>query len=93
MPVYSTTAGMVIYVGSSDSQGTYVIIESGLGIRFCYSRLSSADVSVGRYVAVGDVIGKTGQLRNEAEGFSLTVSYYKTAIDYSSIKKRSQEAS
>lgn len=91
MPVHAVGAGKVIYVGNSESYGTYVIIDSGLGIRFCYSRLSSSDVSVGRTVSIGEIIGKTGQLSFGNEGFSLTVSVSDTVLDYEKITKETQK--
>jgi murein DD-endopeptidase MepM/ murein hydrolase activator NlpD len=59
-PVFSAADG---YVRFSDFYGGYgktVIIEHGDDYLTLYAHLSSIDVRVGDYVAVGDVIGKIG---------------------------------
>ena len=57
--VPSISAGKVVSKGYSSSLGNYVIIDAGLGMRFCYINLSWTDVSVGEYVATGDPVGRT----------------------------------
>ena len=73
--------GRVIAVGAlGDSK--FVAVDSGLGIRTWYLYLSAADVSVGDTVSAGNVIGKAGELADEAkDGFRVAVSYNDTFID------------
>lgn len=75
MAVKSCYGGRVVYSGSSELLGNYVIVDAGLGLRLWYCGLSDVDVSVGSYVASGDVLGKSGSLMTGlGEGFMLMLS-------------------
>ena len=73
--VSSVCGGKVAFVSSSESLGNFVSVDIGLGLSLVYSNLSYVDVKAGDYLAVGDVIGKTGELNDKSEGFSLFLLY------------------
>ena len=82
IPVLACSGGKVIYTDVSDTLGSVAIVDLGFGIRLWYCNLSTLNVSVGDYVAAGDVIGVTGTLLDgKSEGFTLTMSYYSQILD------------
>ena len=79
--VGASAGGKVIAVGNIQ-ESKYVVVDAGLGIRIWYLYLSVADVTSGDIVAVGDAIGKTGELSDTSkDGFAVAVSFENTFID------------
>ena len=58
--VHAAKAGTVIVSQRSSSYGEYVVVSHGSGNTTLYAHMSSRKVSVGDYVAQGDVLGITG---------------------------------
>ena len=58
--VHAAKAGTVIVSQRSSSYGEYVVVSHGSGNTTLYAHMSSRSVSVGEYVAQGDVLGITG---------------------------------
>jgi len=58
--VYASAAGIVVYAGPQGGYGRYVVLDHGDGIRTHYAHLSAINVSVGAFVAEGEVIGAVG---------------------------------
>ena len=58
--VYAAKAGTVIISSSNSVRGQYIVISHGSGNTTTYQHLSSRSVSVGTYVAQGQVVGITG---------------------------------
>lgn len=58
--VHAAKAGTVIVSQRSSSYGEYVVVSHGSGNTTLYAHMSSRKVSVGEYVAQGDVLGITG---------------------------------
>ena len=58
--VHAAKAGTVIVSQRSSSYGEYVVVSHGSGNTTLYAHMSSRSVSVGDYVAQGDVLGITG---------------------------------
>ena len=59
-PVYAAKAGTVIISAYNKYRGNYVVVSHGSGNTTTYQHLSSRSVSVGTYVAQGQVVGITG---------------------------------
>jgi septal ring factor EnvC (AmiA/AmiB activator) len=79
--VRSFYAGKVAFVGNSDHLGNYVIIDLGLDVKLWYCFLGETYVKSGDIIAVGEIIGTTGELVNRedrADGFA----YIFTYLDY-----------
>ena len=53
-------AGRVVYVGSCDVLGQFVVVDHGLGLKSWYAHLGSASVKVGDTVETGGILGLTG---------------------------------
>lgn len=76
IPVTSIGAGKVVCVGQNKIVGNYVAVDMGLGLKIWYIGLSSADVYVGKYVAAGDIIGKSGTSQySETDGFAIMLTF------------------
>lgn len=73
--------GKVSTTGTSSAFGNYAIVDVGLGLSLVYSNLSSLDVSDGDFIAAGEVIGKSGHISNDSEGFSLTLVFDGIILD------------
>ncbi len=58
--VLAVCSGNVIATGSCDTLGNYIVIDHGLGLMSWYCHLSDFDTSVGKTLAVGDSVGKSG---------------------------------
>lgn len=70
--VRAVSSGKIVRVEESATLGKCVTVDSGTGILFYYTHLSESDVSVGKYVALGDCIGKSGILPSGASvGFAI----------------------
>ena len=63
-PVYASASGMVRYAGWYGGYGRYVKIEHDYGYMTAYGHMSAINVSVGRYVEKGDIIGYVGSSGN-----------------------------
>ncbi len=86
MPVSAVGGGKVVYVGQNGTIGNYVVVDMGLGLRVWYCNLSASDVYVGKYVAAGDMIGKTGTLLDgKREGFTLMLSFGDVILNTTSL--------
>ncbi|MBQ8140884.1 MAG: M23 family metallopeptidase [Clostridia bacterium] len=86
VPVKALNAGAVLYSGSCDYLGKFVVIEHGLGIRTVYGHLGSINVSVGDIVKEGESIGRTGTLNSlTSEGVFVQCYVYNTLVDYTNI--------
>ncbi len=84
--VKALNSGVVVYSGSCDYLGNFIIIEHGLGIRTVYGRLSSINVAVGDIVKSGESIGRAGRLADiENDVVFIQCYVYNTAVDYTSI--------
>ena len=59
-PVYSAGPGIISYVGPRNGYGDVVEIDHGGGFKTRYPHLSSASVTVGQHVTVGQRIAATG---------------------------------
>jgi len=59
-------AGKVVYVGTCDVLGSFVVVDHGLGLKSWYAHLGSAIVKVGDTVDQGQAVGRTGN-----SGFTL----------------------
>ncbi len=80
--VRASTAGLVSEIGENDTAGKYAVIDLGLGLRLTYFNLSFVDVREGAYIAIGDSVGKCGELSdNSGEGFSIMLSHGATVLD------------
>ena len=73
--------GKISATGTSSAFGNYAIVDVGLGLSLVYSNLSSLDVSDGDFIAAGDVIGKSGHISSDSEGFSLTLVFDGIILD------------
>lgn len=60
-PVEATQAGVVLFAGYLGIYGDTVVIDHGLGVSSLYGHLSSIGVKEGQHVAVGEIIGQTGE--------------------------------
>ena len=58
--VPAMNAGRVVYVGSCDVLGQFVVVDHGLGLKSWYAHLGSASVKVGDTVETGGILGLTG---------------------------------
>ncbi len=86
MPIKAITGGTVALTGNEEGLGTYAVVDIGLGINVVYAHMSSADVTVGTYVAAGNIIGRTGELSNGvSEGFTVFAVYQGTVLNINSI--------
>lgn len=70
IPVRSTANGRVSFAGRSGDFGRLVVIEHGDGYQTRYAHLKSIEVTKGRKVTRGDVIGRVGKSGN-ATGYHL----------------------
>ncbi len=59
-PVHAAAAGTVIFAGWRGGYGRVVMIAHGGGVSTLYAHQSAVEVSVGRVVARGQVIGRVG---------------------------------
>lgn len=73
--VFAVSGGTVSQVGHNEELGRYAVVDVGLGISVIYSNLSITDVFVGDILAAGDVIGKSGHIPRNEDGFSLILWY------------------
>ena len=85
MTVVSASGGYVMYTGENEVMGQYAVVDLGLGLKIWYCGLSALDVSLGDYVAAGDIIGRTGKLISGSEGYSLMLTYYDSLLDVTSL--------
>ena len=60
-PVEAANHGMVVHAGDLGIYGNTVVIDHGFGVQSLYAHLSSFEVDEGQSVALGEVIGRTGQ--------------------------------
>jgi len=58
--VKAAQAGTVVFAGTDEGYGSYIVIDHGQGFATLYAHLSSIGVSVGRSVARGAGIGAVG---------------------------------
>lgn len=58
--VLAVSKGTVVYTGTLDYPGNFVVVDHGLGLRSWYLHLSEVSVKVGDSVDAGAVLGKTG---------------------------------
>ncbi len=90
--VGALNGGTVIYSGSCEYLGNFVVIEHGLGLRTCYGHLSSLNVSKGDFVARGQTIGRTGFAPDsELEGVFVMCYVFDTPIDYTRLAGKTPE--
>lgn len=54
-------SGKVVYVGTCDILGKFVVVDHGMGLKSWYAHMSEASVSVGDMVNKGQTIGKVGK--------------------------------
>jgi murein DD-endopeptidase MepM/ murein hydrolase activator NlpD len=59
-PVHAAASGRVVFAGYDDGWGLTVQVDSGFGLRTRYAHLSAATVSLGQYVAAGNLVGRVG---------------------------------
>lgn len=60
-PIYATASGVVKYSGyKHNGYGRHVIIEHGYGYKTLYGHMSSINVSIGKKVKRGEIIGRVG---------------------------------
>jgi murein DD-endopeptidase MepM/ murein hydrolase activator NlpD len=59
-PIPAANNGKVVHADQIGIYGRTVIIDHGFGLFSLYAHLSNIDVSVGRMVSKGDIIGNTG---------------------------------
>jgi murein DD-endopeptidase MepM/ murein hydrolase activator NlpD len=59
-PVHAAASGRVVFAGYDDGYGLTVVVDSGYGLRTRYAHLSSAAVSLRRYVPAGTLVGRVG---------------------------------
>ena len=59
-PVWAAKDGTVIRSGWANGYGNVVIIDHGDGVTTVYAHLSRRDISSGRFVGSGEVIGRVG---------------------------------
>jgi murein DD-endopeptidase MepM/ murein hydrolase activator NlpD len=70
--VRALCSGNVISTGYCDALGNYMVIDHGLGLLSWYCQLSDFDSSVGKTLAVGDSVGKSGGVGfADTDGFLL----------------------
>ena len=80
--VVSLNSGKVIYTGSCELLGKFVVIEHGLGLKTWYCNLSHINVMVGDYVSLGTQIGRSGtHYTSGKDGFLLLCSYNNIFLD------------
>jgi murein DD-endopeptidase MepM/ murein hydrolase activator NlpD len=60
-PVPAANNGKVVHADNIGIYGRTIIIDHGFGLFSLYAHLSNMDVSVGRMVSKGDIIGSTGK--------------------------------
>ena len=58
--VPALNSGKVVYAGSCDVLGNFVVVDHGFGLKTWYSHLSVLSVSVGNIITKGQAVGKTG---------------------------------
>ena len=74
--VVALNSGKVIFTGSCELLGKFVVIEHGLGLKTWYCNLSNINVMVGDYVSLGTQIGRSGtHYTSTRDGFLLLCSY------------------
>ena len=65
--ILSAADGQVMFVGSNDARGKYVVIyHKALGLTSIYQHLSSYSVTVGQYVSKGQEIARSGNTGNSS---------------------------
>ncbi len=77
--VYAAGAGRVIETGSNRSEGRYVVIDHGNGLRSKYMHLSSITVKKKDDVVRGEIIGKAGS-SGRSTGVHLHFEIHKNGI-------------
>ncbi len=78
--------GKVIVTGYSESLGTYIVVDHGLGLLSWYCHLSDFDSFVGKTLALGDSVGKSGSLGFDGKnGFLLLITLNGELLDPSVI--------
>jgi hypothetical protein len=60
-PIPAANSGIVVFAGYFGIYGNAVVIDHGYGLQSIYGHLSSLAVAEGQEVAIGDVIGRTGE--------------------------------
>ncbi len=60
-PIPAANSGIVIFTGFFGIYGNAVVIDHGYGLQSIYGHLSSVAVTEGQEVAIGDIIGRTGE--------------------------------
>jgi murein DD-endopeptidase MepM/ murein hydrolase activator NlpD len=63
-PVKAAQCGTVSEAGEESGYGNLVCVQHGGGVATCYAHLSVIGTSAGRYVRVGEVIGRVGSTGN-----------------------------
>jgi murein DD-endopeptidase MepM/ murein hydrolase activator NlpD len=58
--VRAAASGRVAFAGYDDGFGLTVVLDHGNGVRTRYAHLSSATVSLGRFVTGGALVGRVG---------------------------------
>ncbi|MCQ2427899.1 MAG: M23 family metallopeptidase [Clostridia bacterium] len=58
--VPAMASGKVVYVGTCDVLGAFVVIDHGLGLKSWYAHLAAPVVKVGDTIEKGNAVGKTG---------------------------------
>jgi hypothetical protein len=59
-PVRAAAGGRVVFAGYDDGWGLTVLLDHGNGLRTRYAHLSSAAVSLGRFIPSGALVGRVG---------------------------------
>jgi len=66
-PVLSSKSGRILYAGTENGYGNYVVILHPDGFSTCYAHLSQLSVVTGDWVEQGSVIGRSGKTGNAAK--------------------------
>lgn len=84
--VRALCSGKVIATGYCDALGNYAVVDHGLGLMSWYCHLSDFDTSVGKTLAIGDSVGKSGIGGfADADGFLLILTLKNEFLDPSVI--------
>jgi murein DD-endopeptidase MepM/ murein hydrolase activator NlpD len=60
-PIPAANSGIVLFAGFFGIYGNAIVIDHGYGLQSIYGHLSSVAVTEGQEVAIGDIIGRTGE--------------------------------